>query len=106
MPHIGDHVQNANNDAKHDSHRNADNRKTDAVEHRSTEGDESLAAEVPVHVIFDIVFDAVYSSPIFMGHEHTETAHQRGVVDKDENDIDKRQQPFKGMEQEIDCRTQ
>ena len=99
---IGNHVEYSHRDSEDYGERDAHDGESDAVEHCRAQGYQCLAAEVAVHAVFYLIFHAVDFGTVFDGNKLAESFHEGGVVNEDEDDVDECEEPFEGVEEEVD----
>lgn len=77
---IRDNVKDSHEYPKHYGERYPDDGETDTVEHRRTQGQDNLDAEIAVHAVLDVVLDAIDLGTVFRWYQQPEPFHQPRIV--------------------------
>ena len=85
---VGDHVQQADEEAEADGHGEIDDEESDAEHHAHEEGHEGLAAEVAVHVHLHVGDDGLHKLAVLGGHELDPAVGDGLIVEQDEEDVE------------------
>ena len=99
---VGNHVEQADEEAQTDSQREVDNQETDAEEDADTECHEGLSAEIAVHGLLYIGKQMHHMGAVFQRDEVNPPLGNALVVEQDEDHIEQNEQEGEEAEEQVD----